>query len=355
MTRKPPDVLNIDFKARGICLESPKGFRWLEVDRTSDGLPPLRAAVAVPLAEDANAIPKADVLILTGFQECIEKTFDTIVFLQSLGTSVWIMDWRGQGGSSRYLAGDKYQRSCSRGVAADLADLDAFFQQHIHPARAEHLQTHGQNRPLIALAHSMGGHHFLHYALLKNLPDPNGIEPLFAPLFDGVILSASMLELVLPMPLSVCRLVVGTVMKMGLADSYIPPLGDWSLQPKARELLSLDPVRSAVQDYLFYTQPSLRQGWVTFGWMHHAMEGLDFLKARQADLARLDLPVLLLTPRQDTIVKPSGQDWLARVLPNCHQINFPEARHEILMERAELRNKALEAIGDFIEGILLKR
>jgi lysophospholipase len=79
-----------------------------------------------------------------GFAECIEKYFATISDLAARGFSVWCLDWRGQGGSTRPKRMPARPRP--RRFARDASDL-AWFTEQLRTAR----------RPRLLIGHSMGG------------------------------------------------------------------------------------------------------------------------------------------------------------------------------------------------------
>src|SRR6516162_3999377 len=112
--------------------------------------------------------PRAECVMVGGFAECIKKYFETIGDLAARGFSVWCLDWRGQGGSTRpkHLPA----RPRPRRFARDASDLAAFAEQ-LTQAR----------RPRLLIGHSMGGATAL--LCLRRYPG----------LFDAAILSAPML------------------------------------------------------------------------------------------------------------------------------------------------------------------
>ncbi|HMH73839.1 MAG TPA: alpha/beta hydrolase, partial [Bradyrhizobium sp.] len=89
---------------------------------------------------------KGTVCVFTGRGEQIEKYFETVRDLRDRGFAVAMIDWRGQGHSSRRL------RDPRKGYVRDFSDfevdVETFVQQVVLPDCPP---------PHFALAHSMGG------------------------------------------------------------------------------------------------------------------------------------------------------------------------------------------------------
>ena len=88
--------------------------------------------------------PRAECVLVGGFGDFIEKQFETIRDLAARGLSVWCLDWRGQGGSTRPKRWPHRPRA--RRFERDAAELAAF--------AAAKLQS---GLPRVLIAHSMGG------------------------------------------------------------------------------------------------------------------------------------------------------------------------------------------------------
>src|ERR1700753_1605940 len=115
---------------------------------------------------------KGTVCVFTGRSEYIEKYFETVRDLRDRGFAVAMIDWRGQGQSSRRL------RDPRKGYVRDFADyevdVETFVQQVVLPDCPP---------PFFALAHSMGGAVMLRIAHAGKR------------WFDRMVLSAPMIDL----------------------------------------------------------------------------------------------------------------------------------------------------------------
>ena len=115
---------------------------------------------------------KGTVCVFTGRGEQIEKYFETVRDLRDRGFAVAMIDWRGQGHSSRRL------RDPRKGYVRDFSDyeidVETFVQQVVLPDCPP---------PYFALAHSMGGAVMLRVAHAGKR------------WFDRMVLSAPMIDL----------------------------------------------------------------------------------------------------------------------------------------------------------------
>ena len=170
--------------------------------------------------------PRAECVMVGGFAECIEKYFETISDLAARDFSVWCLDWRGQGGSTRpkHLPA----RPRPRRFARDASDLAAFAEQ-LTPAR----------RPRLLIGHSMGGATAL--LCLRRYPG----------LFDAAILSAPMLGIrTAGLPPGLMRYVPRLVRTTGLGICCVPGANRWSpdrIPTPERSRVSNDPERCRLQ------------------------------------------------------------------------------------------------------------
>ena len=89
---------------------------------------------------------KGTVCVFTGRSEMIEKYFETVRDLRDRGFAVAIIDWRGQGHSSRRLRDSR--KGYVRSFSDYELDVETFVTQVVLPDCPP---------PYFALAHSMGG------------------------------------------------------------------------------------------------------------------------------------------------------------------------------------------------------
>lgn len=259
--------------------------------------------------------PRGTVMVLTGRCECLEKFAETAADLAARGFGVVGMDWRGQGGSSRFLS----QRH--RGHATDFAVL----LDDLETATAELIPADSP-RPWLILAHSMGGHLTLRHLLERRHP------------FDGAILSAPMFAIRAPLPEVVARRIAGAMVARGRGADYALGQTDWNPEPDPFEgnPFTADPVRFRVLHGIYTANPELALGGVTWGWLHAAYLSMAHVRTHPG-LGSLKTPVLLLSAGADRVVDPASHRRIAARMPGATLQIYPEARHELLMETDAVR------------------
>ena len=297
-------------------------MHWLD---TPDGLR-LRAAYW-------PAGPRGTVLLLNGRTEFIEKYLEPVAELQSRGFGVWALDWRGQGLSSRLLP-DPVLNHAVR-FADMLDDLDLLLDRLVVPGL--------QGRPLVMLAHSMGGH--LGALALARRPG----------LFTRAVLSAPMIDfrrhpaLRLPLMralLAVALLRPGAAARHGPGTGRLPPLD----RPFAGNPLTTCPDRYAADVAQLRADPRLQVGGATWGWLRAAAGSVADLH-RPGLAQAITLPVLLLLAGRDRLVDNRALRRFAGRLPDAELVEVPGAEHELLREHDRHRHQVWAAIDRFLAPV----
>jgi lysophospholipase len=287
---------------------------------TPDGLS-LRFA-RWPAVSDA----RGTVCVFTGRSEAIEKYFETVRDLRRRGFAVAVMDWRGQGHSSRLLAD---VRKGHVGSFADYeADVAAFMQQVVLKLCPP---------PYHALAHSMGGATMLRLAHSGR------------PWFERLVLTAPMIDFPSPRSSWILRTSMRVLRRAGFGERYVPGSNVDRTRAKGFEgnPLTSDPVRYARNVALLAQDPTLGIGSPTVAWLDAAFATImEFHKAGYVET--IAQPVLMVAAGDDTVVSSAAIADFAARLPNgsCRVING--ARHEILQETDAHRAEFWAAFDAFV-------
>lgn len=294
---------------------------WL---KTADGSR-LRTALWFPAAGQS----RGTIVLLGGRSEFIEKYFETIGELLARGFAVATMDWRGQGLSDRLLVNPR------KGHIDDFATFDRDLAQFMEEVVAAEMPL-----PWVALAHSMGGH-----LALRAAHD-------HLDWFAALILSAPMLGLKLggKAAQAALRVYVKTACALGGASAYVPGGGPKSAVDIdfADNFLTSDVRRYVRTQAIERERPDLALGAATVGWLNAAFASIDQL-AEAAYLGSVRMPVLMVEAEEDALITSSSLRWAAQWLPHAELLTVGDARHEILMERDELRRRFWAAFDRFIE------
>lgn len=272
---------------------------------------------------------RGSLLFFPGRGDAYEKYLETLDHWHRQGWRVTAADWRGQAGSGRL------GRDAVTGHIDDFAiwigDLAAFWNEW----RA---RTPG---PHVLAGHSMGGHLALR-AVAERRVDP-----------DAVVLSAPMLGIAGP-PLPTALLHTVARIMAGLGDSR-RPAWTWSEKPGQlpegrADILTHDADRYADEIFWREARPELAMGPGSWRWIERAYASIRGLFAR-GRLESVDVPVLILATSNDALVDFRAIERAAERLPRAHLVRFgAEAHHEILREVDPVRNRALAAIDDFLNG-----
>jgi len=273
-------------------------------------------------------VPQATLncVLVGGFTECIEKYFECLRDLAARGIAVWMLDWRGQGGSER----DPHlpSRPQARDFDRDAAELTAFVQT-ILPAAG----------PRAIIAHSMGGA----IATLALHTNPK--------LVDFAILSAPMYGLVTgPFPEFAARALARSATAAGCGRNFIPGAGPWKfnrLLTAFTSPVSHDPERCIVQRSWFESAPRLRIDGLTYGWLDAAFAFGDRLMA-PGFLEAIATPILIGSASREFFVNPKRHHQATARLPHGKLVSFSGARHELFMEADMYRQPWFAEIDAFI-------
>lgn len=276
--------------------------------------------------------PRGSLLFMPGRGDAYEKYLETFEYWRGRGWRVTAADWRGQAGSGR-LGADAVTGHIGD-FGAWVADLAAFWAAW----------AKGRSGPLVLVGHSMGGHLALR-AVANEALDP-------AP--NAVVLSAPMLD-VMPerVPLAVRQ---GAAHLMCLIGDSRRPAWTWSERPGElpafrQTLLTHDAERYADEAWWREARPELVMGPGSWGWVRGAQASIRGLM-RPGVLEAVTMPIFIIATRADKLVSPRAIERAAARLPNARVLWFgDEAAHEILREVDAVRDRALEEIDRFLEGI----
>ena len=261
--------------------------------------------------------PKAIIVALPGLSEFGEKYIETARYFTKQGFGFYVIDWAYQGRSSRFKE-NTHKRS-SDGYETDISDL--------HYLITNHIKT---DSPLCMLGHSMGGNIGLRF--LAEYPD----------LFSAASFSAPMLGIYdLRFFYPVVKIVFRFIKNF---NSYVPGGKDW--HEKARksdgsDIFSSDPVRDKIHNAWCLANPELQIGNPTMLWLMESLRSIEFLSNRDI-LSKIDIPVLLTTAGKEKLVDNKAVKRAGRFIPNSKLLELKKSRHEILMERDEIRDRFIK-------------
>ena len=276
---------------------------------------------------------RGTVVLLQGRAEFIEKYGETVGDLRARGFAVYALDWRGQGRSGRVLKDPRKGHV----VRYDdfLQDFDLFLDRLVVPEAP---------RPIVVLAHSMGGH-----ILLRHRAEYDArAGPYFA---EGIALSAPMVDILMtPAERALGAVLTVAAMSVGLRNQYVPVRGPFP-PPYDGNPLTRDRARYERMETLMRENPALAIGWPTVGWLAATRRSVAILRSRGYP-ERIATPVLMIGAEADRVVSNGAQARLAARLPDCRLETISGSRHEPLMETDEVRAQVLALFDAFVDEVL---
>jgi lysophospholipase len=272
---------------------------------------------------------RGTVCVFQGRGEFIEKYFEVVADLRRRGFTVATMDWRGQGGSERALTNPC--KGHVRSFAEFDQDLAHFMKEIVLP---------DCQPPYIALAHSMGGH-----ILLRN-------ASLSGSWFSRMVLSAPMIDIAearLGASRTASRAYAEVIAGIGLGSMYVRKGNDRpvELDPFEDNPLTTDRERYERNRSVLQAAPALGLGSPTVAWLRAALRSIARLTAPQYPL-RVEVPLLLFAAGMDTVVSTQAIEEFALRLKVGTHVLIPQARHEILQETDELRQRFWAAFDAYL-------
>lgn len=281
--------------------------------------------------------PIANLILLTGRADFLEKWADAICALHDLGFAIATFDWRGQGGSTRL----------TRSGAGHIDSFDTWLSDLDVLSRWAWGSLNGSR--WIALGHSMGGH-----LLTRWIADPaRHALPLRAAL-GGVILAAPFYGLGGPVAMraAVARMAPLQVAR-GKAANFAwgqTPYGARQQRPERQFLLTGSRAQFEDEGRWVEARPDLATGGVSWGWIKAFAQSERALEA--LPLEAVDVPVMMLLAAKERLVDNKIAMKVAARLPHCERHVVEGAAHELLREAEPARQQALAKIRAFALQVL---
>ncbi len=280
--------------------------------------------------------PAATIIYAQGLSEYAEKTFELARDFNANACNFAVLDRYGQGLSDRPLK-DRFKQH-STGFQHDVDDLI----QLTNDLKTKNIIR--EDTPVILLGHSTGG--LLSLMALHQEPD----------LFQGAVLTAPLLGFGNPI-LKDRECFFGHLpLPRAVKERYVPGEKPWRgrFDPEntmSPEDFTTDADRNTLMEYWEKTAPDLRTGLPTYGWVINACKAI--LKVRcPAYLNDIKQPLLLFTAGDDKIVNNAPTDKAAPHLPHAHLVLFKDSKHEMLMEKDDIRTEIIKRTMDFIKNSL---
>lgn len=267
-------------------------------------------------------------VILPGKSETYLKYAEFFYDLRELPLSLYAMDHRGMGFSERLLP-DRLK-----------AHVESF-DHYIEDVRnfVETVVIAGGHERMYIFGHSTGA--LVAALYLENYPNTFLAGILCSPLFSPKVG---------PIPGFGLRALARLLDRSGRQEEYSPGQKNLGRPGFLNNKTSHSyPRWSLWEEDIIPNTETIQLGGVTNHWLRESiMAGHRAIRGAK----RITVPLLLLQAGRDSIVRLSAQDRFCRRAPRCTRLGIAEAKHEILIERDDIRAEALNRIKEFLTGQL---
>ena len=276
--------------------------------------------------------PIANLLLMTGRADFLEKWADAICTLHQMGFAIAAFDWRGQGGSTRLVQNGAGHIDSFDTWLADLDALSGWAWGSLH------------GRQWIAMGHSMGGH-----LLTRWIADPDRRTLPLREALRGAILASPFFGLGGPRPLKAAALWLAPLqVARGKAADFAwgqTPYGDIQGRPERQFLLTGSRAHFEDEGRWLAICPELATGGVSWGWIKAFSDSQRTLES--LPLESLDLPVMMLLAAKERLVDNRAAMRIAARLPRCQRHIVESGAHELLREAEPARQQTLAKVRAF--------
>ena len=274
--------------------------------------------------------PKGCVVVLPGLSEFTEKYYETAHDLLARNLGVFVIDWHGQGRSSRGLSNPHKRHSIS--FDRDISDLHHLISKIVHKKTSV---------PLTVLAHSMGGNLAIRYMLRH--PDA----------FKAAAFSAPMLGIsdLARFPDWTLKFLLWLLYPF--LHFYIPGGKDWheaARKSDGSDIFSSDPERDSLHNTWSSYNPVLQVGNPTLGWVKAALSSCEII--RNGRLENINTPCLFVAAEHEKIVYNQAIRDAATRIPFASFKEIQNAKHEILMETDDIRSQFWNAFDKTLQNAI---
>lgn len=275
---------------------------------------------------------RGSMVFQAGRGDFFEKYLDALWDWHNAGWNLTGFDWRGQGGSGRFLTDPTVGHV--DGFEIWVAELDEFVRRW----RAD---TPG---PHVLASHSMGGHIAMRY-LVDHRPG-----------LDGALFSAPMLKIVSrPLPERLAYFVARQFARFGFAEQHAWQENERPSLPGSsrQKLLTHDYERFTDEEWWHHKHPELNLGPPSWRWLVSSYASSRHMFGADT-FEQVTTPVMIVAALRDRLVSIAAIREAAERLPNVHLVVDEQAAHELLRETDAIRQPILRQIAAFLDRIALR-
>lgn len=274
-----------------------------------------------------NPYEKAAIAICHGFCEFFDKYHEMAWYLYKAGYSVFFVDHRGHGKSTKVELDD-----IGKVYVKDYSEYVSDYHEFVHRV----VKPLSKTDKLILLGHSMGG--CISSLYLSKYPEDFSLAVLSSPMHRMSFKGRPMWQVKLIMT-------VAAILKWD--KRYVPGQGpfipgNWFERSSTLSFVRWEyaqNARLACDDYKTFGG--------TFAWIRASIKAT---KRLFKGLDNIKIPILLLEAGKDTMVDNSAHDEFADRVPTTKTLVFPNSKHEIFNSVSEDRYAFYTTIFEWIDN-----
>ncbi len=263
-------------------------------------------------------------VILGGRTEFIEKYGELLYDLRGLDCDIYSYDHLGQGLSTRLLTNPHKGHVLQ--FSDYVADLKTFVEEVIG----------GRYRRIVVMGFSMGG--AVSTIFIQDYPDAIDAAVLCCPMF-GINTS--------PLSPSFVGWLAARAVSLGYGERYVPGGKDFDFRTSfTHNRVTSSIARFQLNQAWISDKPKLALGSPTLNWLYQASLQTAAILNKATEIS---IPLLLLQSGRDRMVMNKFHHYFCKKAQNCRLHTIKDARHELLMERDELRDQAIHLLNEFLQ------
>ncbi len=270
---------------------------------------------------------KGVIVMVPGRVEPMAKYAELIYDFATQGYSVYIIDHRGQGNSQKLIE-NKPELGHVEYFNDYVSDFKTFMEYFVNPVIDKQTKRRAHSKVYI-LAHSMGATIATLY-LYDYHPDFVNAVVVSSPMFEMNMRGHPMYE--------VYGLLTKALVTDNLHEVVLNGKGyQWDYPFEGNDVTHSQ-ARFQFEKDLVLLNPQFAVGDPTYKWLQTCLRATSRVLRHGADLK---YPILLFQAGQDSIVENGGQEKFLAQNKSSRKIIFQTARHEILQETDDVRDRAL--------------
>jgi lysophospholipase len=267
------------------------------------------------------------VVICPGRASFIEKNEIAATEFDKLGFNVYVIDWRGHGGSDRLI--QHAQKVFIQSYDQYVDDIKKTIES-IPSSKRKNICLYGG---------SMGGHIVVRF-LEKHPEQKIKAAILIAPMFDVKTQ---------PFPKFIAKAIAWVKTKMGCDGSYCYGFGNFNpkrdIFEKNKNTHNKDVFEK--QKKVTTDHPQFITGGPTFGWLYSTFESIDEVNNCKA-LKGIKTPIFIAYADQDRFVDNSNVENIEKCLQKVDTKLYHNSYHHIMHETVDIQQKLVQDIKNFL-------